>query len=431
MKKDVEVKDMEFIQTSSAEKMYHDVKTLAGFGNRFAGSAAEHKAAEFVAEAFRDAQFNVVEENFSIKAFEEKESWVEISGKRFGSRAMFYSIATPEEGIEGELIFAGIGRPEDYEGLNVAGKIVIFHRDRETEKDQFWPEVCTAAKLGAKGVILINFTPWVFITTLETGFFKAEERFLPIEPNPIPALVINRDDGEEILKMMDGGVIKGKMKVDVFNGERSSINVRAVKQGSGIPQEKILVYGHRDSAGTPGANDNGSGTVIMMEIARMLKDLPMKRTVEIVSLGAEEQLGAAGSNAYIAAHREELSSIKAAIELDMVAAGSPLWVMQGGNWPDRQIKFPQGICSYVLNTAAKMGYYMEFGFCSLGTPDSGRFSDAGVPTTWIWGPGDIYYHSPEDTAEKVDPNKLKIIADIMATAVYNMANADSLDEIVR
>lgn len=420
---------MKIIQSSMAEKMYNDVKTLSGFGNRYAGSDAEQKAADFVGTAFKEAGFTIIEEAFPVPAFEEKDSWVEVDGKKFASRAMFYSTSTPDAGLEGVLAYAGIGRPEDYEGIDVNGKIVIIRRDKETEKDQFWPEVCTAAKLGAKAVILINFTSWIFITTLETGLFEAEKRFLPIEPNPIPALIVNNETGACILKMMDAGTKTARIKVDTVIEERQSVNVRAIKKGSAIPDEKILIYGHRDSAGTPGANDNGSGTVIMMEIARILQNFSMKRTVELVSLGAEEQLGAAGSKEYISRHEGELMNIKGAIELDMVAAGSPIWVMQGGNWPDCQIHFHRGICNYVLNTAKLMGYYMEPGFCSLGTPDSGRFSEAGVPTTWIWGPGDIYYHSPEDTADKVDPNKLKVIADIISTAVYNLANADSIDAL--
>ncbi|WZL74403.1 M20/M25/M40 family metallo-hydrolase [Clostridiaceae bacterium 35-E11] len=420
---------MQALQNSVSQRMYEDLKKLVGCGNRFAGSEAEWKAAEFVRETFKKSTFSVVEEKFPIQAFEEMKSSVEVGGKEFSSRTMFYSIGTPAEGIEGELVFAGIGREEDYIDIDVKDKIVIIHRDKETEKDQFWPEVCTAAKRGAKGFILINFDPWVFITTLETGFFKKEERFLPIEPNPIPALIVNRDDGAEILRMMDKEGQKACIKAEVFNGERESVNVRAIKEGTEMPEEKILVYGHRDSAGTPGANDNGSGTVIMLEIARLLKDLPMKRTVELVSLGAEEQLGSAGSDAYIMEHRETLSNIKAGIELDMVAAGSPVWVMEGGNWPDCKIQFAKGICDYVVDTAEKMGYYMEKGFCALGTPDSGRFTHSGVSTTWIWGPGDIHYHSPEDTLDKVDPNKLKVVADVIATAVYNLANKECLEDM--
>jgi len=411
--------------------MYEDVKILSGFGNRYAGSEAEHKASNFVSQAFKESGFMIKEEPFDIQGYEEKNSWIEVNGKRFDTRAMFYSISTPDAGIKAPLVYAGFGRPEDYKDLNVNDKIVLIRRDQETEKDQYWPEICTAAKFGAKAVVLINFTSWIFITTLETGLFEAGKRFLPIEPEAIPALIVNKEAGEEIIKIIETETAVGRVYVKTINEKRCSVNVRGIKEGTDLPDEKILIYGHRDSAGTPGGNDNGSGTVIMMELARIFQNLSTKRTIELVSLGAEEQLGSVGSMEYIAYHKDQLANIKGAIELDMVAAGSPLWVVTGGNWPDRKIVFHQGICKYVLDVAKEMGYYMEQGFCSLGTPDSGRFSEAGVPTTWIWGPGDIYYHSPEDTADKVDPNKLKVIADIIATALYNLANSDSVEEIYK
>lgn len=417
---------MELFKNSNALRMLEDIKTLSSFGNRFAGSEAENKAANFVKSAFEEAGLEVIEETFMVNAFEEYESYVELNGKKYPTRAMYYSISTPEEGLEGELIFAGVGKEKDFENLSLEGKIVIFYRDKETEKDQFWPEVKLAAQKGAKGVILINFAPWVFITTLETGFFNPEKRFLPIEPNPIPAVVVGSESGQEILREMEKGNTKVKLFVNAFNGRRESKNLRGIKYGSEYPDEKILIYGHRDAAGTPGANDNGSGTVIMMEIARLLKGLNTKRTIELVSMGSEEQLGSAGAYEYVSRHRDELDKIKASIEIDMVGAGSELWVVEGGNWPDEEIRLTKWLCDYVKETATKLGYHIDLGFCVLGTPDSGRFAKAGVPTTWIWGPGDRYYHSPEDTWEKVDPNKLKAVCDIVLTSVYNLANKENL-----
>ncbi|SDJ86488.1 M20/M25/M40 family metallo-hydrolase [Natronincola ferrireducens] len=417
---------MILVQKGNATRMLEDIKTLSSFGNRFAGSEAEDKAADFVKKAFQQSGLEVIEEGFVTDAFEEIESYVKLNGKTYDTRAMYYSPATGDEGVEGELVFAGVGKEEDFEDLCVKDKIVIFHRDKETEKDQFWPEVRVAAKKGAKGVILINFDPWIFITTLETGLFDPEKRFLPVEPNPIPAVVVGRDSGKEILNEMEKGNKNIKIFTNTFNGKRESKNVRGIKLGTELPDEKIIIYGHRDAAGTPGANDNGSGTVIMMEIARLLKDMTTKRTVEIVSLGAEEQLGSVGSIEYIKKHENELHKIKASIELDMVGAGSPLWVMEGGNWPDTKIELSKDLCNHVKSAADELGYHIDLGFCVLGTPDSGRFAKAGVPTTWIWGPGDVHYHSPEDTWEKVDPNKVKAVCDIVLTSIYDLANQDEI-----
>ncbi len=414
-----------FIQKSNAGRMFNDIKCLAELGNRFAGSEAEFVGGKLVSDCFKNSKVQVIEEEFPIKTFNEEYSFVKINNEiEIPSRAMFFSEATSTDGIKGELVYVNKGLEEDFKGKDVKGKIVVFERDKETMKDQFWPEICNASKNGAIGAILINFDPWIFITTLETGYFEVERRFLPIDPQSIPAVVIDSIEGDKLLKLMSNKTVSGNLVVRTENKDGHSVNIRGIKKGNKFPEEKIVIYGHRDSAGTPGANDNGSGTAIMMELSRILADKELHRTVEFISLGAEEQLGSAGSDAYIQKHKDELEKIKAGIEVDMVGAGSELWVMKGGNWPGRQIHFPEKLCNYVVDVADEMGYYLEQDYCILGTPDSGRFTEAGVPTTWIWGPGDKHYHSPEDTPEKVDPNKLKALADILATVICRLANAE-------
>ncbi|ARC83273.1 M20/M25/M40 family metallo-hydrolase [Clostridium argentinense] len=415
------------IQQSKAGRIFNDIKKLAGLGNRFAGSEVEHMAGKLVADCFKDSEIQVIEEEFPIKAFNEEYSFIKVNNEiKIPSRAMFFSESTCDDGLNGELIYVNKGLEEDYEGKDVKGKIVVFERDKETMKDQFWPEICNAAKNGAIGAILINFDPWIFITTLETGYFESERRFLPINPQPIPAVVIDCIEGDKLLKLMNNETVPVNLVVKTENKDGYSVNIRGIKKGNKFPEEKIIIYGHRDSAGTPGANDNGSGTAIIMELARILQDKKLHRTVEFISLGAEEQLGSAGSDAYIKKHKDDLEKIKAGIEVDMVGAGSELWVMKGGNWPGRQIHFPEKLCNYVVDVADEMGYYLEQDYCVLGTPDSGRFTEAGVPTTWIWGPEDKHYHSPEDKPERVDPNKLKALADILATVICRLANAEEI-----
>ena len=63
-----------------------------------------------------------------------------------------------------------------------------------------------------------------------------------------------------------------------------------------------------------------------------------------------------------------------------------------------------------------------------GVAESGRFIEAGVPAAWFWRPDDFYYHSAHDTVDKLDGNALKAVADITATAVWRLANADELPQ---
>ena len=88
--------------------------------------------------------------------------------------------------------------------------------------------------------------------------------------------------------------------VDTFLvGEDTSYNVIVEKPGS-ESNKWIIVGAHFDSVDEgPGANDNGSGVIATLEIARLIKDVDTKIGVRIVNFGAEEN-GLVGSRHYVA-----------------------------------------------------------------------------------------------------------------------------------
>lgn len=406
------------IKDGNDNRLFSRLEKLVSCGNRFAGSKADNLAADFVYKSFLDVNMEVHEEVFTGQLFEEINSYVEVEGVRYQSKAMFYSESSHGE-IEAEAIYLRNGEDSDYEGKDLNNKIVVVSRGEH--KDDFWHDVSKASQNGAIGFILVNYHDWQTVTTLETGYFDPEKRLMPIEPKNLPSLILSKNDGERLINQINQGN-KVKLMADVFNGEREAKNIRAIKKGSKLPEEKIVIYGHRDTVGVPGANDNGSGTVIMLEVAEMIKDLDLKRSVEFISFSAEEHLGSLGSIAYLERHKEQLKNITASIELDMVGVGK-ICVMSGGAWKEKEIRFSEDLTEYILRVSDMLGYKFEKDFSYMSTPDSGRFADYGVPTTWIWCPDDIHYHSHLDTIEKVEINNLKMISDVIATTIYNLANS--------
>jgi Zn-dependent M28 family amino/carboxypeptidase len=87
--------------------------------------------------------------------------------------------------------------------------------------------------------------------------------------------------------------------------------------------ETILVTSHYDHLGVqdgklyPGANDNASGTAVMLEAARLLAAKRPARSVLFVSFGSEEQL-MLGSYYYVAHPLRPLATTRAALNLDLV-----------------------------------------------------------------------------------------------------------------
>lgn len=78
----------------------------------------------------------------------------------------------------------------------------------------------------------------------------------------------------------------------------SSKNLVVTKTGTLYPNTFVIICGHFDSINGPGANDNGSGTSIILEAARILKDVPTEYSIKFIHFSGEEQ-GLLGSSHYV------------------------------------------------------------------------------------------------------------------------------------
>lgn len=108
---------------------------------------------------------------------------------------------------------------------------------------------------------------------------------------------------------------------------RASRNVIAEKAGSGVePRDVVIITAHLDSinleggddAEAPGADDNGSGSAGLLEIARVFQDYIGEHDLRLIWFGGEEQ-GLFGSKQYVAGlSAEERGRIKAVVNMDMI-----------------------------------------------------------------------------------------------------------------
>jgi hypothetical protein len=96
-------------------------------------------------------------------------------------------------------------------------------------------------------------------------------------------------------------------------------NIIACKVGSELPHHQIIVGAHRDSypEESPGADDNGSGTVAVLEMARVLKDIDMRLTIIFALFDAEEP-GMIGSQYYANRAHYAGDSIVFMLNMDMI-----------------------------------------------------------------------------------------------------------------
>ena len=105
-----------------------------------------------------------------------------------------------------------------------------------------------------------------------------------------------------------------------------SRNVIVEKIGDIYSDKFIIVGGHYDAVVydggdptvfAPGADDNGTGTVLAMEIARVLADTPFRKTVRFIAFGAEEQ-GLIGSWYHVAGVLNRGEDVELMINADMI-----------------------------------------------------------------------------------------------------------------
>lgn len=100
-------------------------------------------------------------------------------------------------------------------------------------------------------------------------------------------------------KYLSFGYSEDQMEEDPFSiGRLKSKNLIITKKGTIYPDKYVIICGHFDSINGPGVNDNGSGTSIILEAAKILKDIPTAYSIKFIHFSGEEQ-GLLGSKHYV------------------------------------------------------------------------------------------------------------------------------------
>jgi hypothetical protein len=135
-------------------------------------------------------------------------------------------------------------------------------------------------------------------------------------------------------KFVSWGYTEVSMPSLFYNGTEI-YNVRAVKQGWAEPDKVIVVGGHYDSITygqtpgplyyAPGADDDGSGTAMVLEMARILADIPLRKTIIFEAFTAEE-VGLVGSSFSANNFAADGTDLEVMYNFDMVAyTANDLW----------------------------------------------------------------------------------------------------------
>ena len=143
----------------------------------------------------------------------------------------------------------------------------------------------------------------------------------PIAISPHPQIVISNEDYSQFQRLARRGervAIEADVKNTFTRDELTQYNTVAEIRGSDKPDEVVLLGAHLDSWDlATGGTDNGTGSIAVLEAARILKAAGVRpsRTIRFVLFSGEEE-GLLGSQAYVESHASEMARIQAVLVLD-------------------------------------------------------------------------------------------------------------------
>jgi hypothetical protein len=212
-------------------------------------------------------------------------------------------------------------------------------------------------------------------------------------------------------------------------------NVVGVLEGSAasLAGEYVVFVAHMDHIGTPGsaegcaavgsdsicngADDNGSGTAAVIELARAFAGLsPRPRRSLLFLLVSGEEEGLLGSRYYVAHPAVPIARTVAAVALDMISRNPPDSVLA--------LRLAAGsmdtIATVVAAAHPELGLRLHV--ATGGGSDHASFAQAGVPSLALFAGLHADYHRPSDAPDRIDADKAARIARLAFYLGLELAN---------
>ncbi len=378
---------------------YGHVKELAtNIGIRAAGSPNEIKAADYIENYFKRLNLQTSRPEVTFTNFEDKGSALnyQVGGSKIEVAGNAVNLSGAGN-LSATLSYIGFGLDGQVTS-GLKGKIALVQRGQIT----FAEKVERAESLGAVGIIIFNDRDG----PLNTATLRKSAT--------IPVIGITQKEGEKLRQDLNGagnGGLTVNLNVQAANATGKLYNVVAVRPAKEVSSNApiIIIGGHYDSvAAGPGANDNGSGTAIVMELARLLADKYPKYELRFIAFGGEE-IGLVGSADYVQKmSNAEISRVKAMINVDQVAVGRTLYL--GGD---------QNLTKTAFNSAKSEGAgdVQPLPAGLAGASDHFNFTQVNIPVLFLNRGDDPDYHRPTDTADKVRPELLGLAGRIVISVI--------------
>ena len=359
------------------------------------------------------------------------------------------------------LVFAGYGIQagayNDFNGVDFTGKVVIIGRDL--------PDIPAFASLSAQEKSLRGRLRR-FETARIGGLILLEEgdAARPLKLNselstfPFPVLSMAARAMEPVC-----GDLKDRLKKIRETGTPQSqdfvwapwsfmgLTLRLERKHSDVPNliatipghdpklkaEVIVLGAHMDHLGRgerhslgggstkgqvhAGADDNASGTALLMELGRRLKSAKPRRTILLTHFSGEEE-GLLGSSYWIKHSTVPIESVKAMLNFDMVGRmdpKKPMLLLGGLGAPKAALEHAKSLAPAGLAIGGDLG-------AAAGSSDHLSFALAKIPTFFFFTGLHADYHKPSDTADKINGAGMAMVADYAHSVAMDLASSDQV-----
>lgn len=370
--------------------------------------------------------------------------------------------------VNAGVVFAGYGfdidqdslKWKDYDGVDVKGKwVMIFRGDPELDNSdsKFIPysdirgKVLTAKDHGAAGVLLV--TPKAIDKEDKLMVLRTENNEVTAG---IPVINIKREIGNFMilptglsLDSLEGMLnrtrkpksftipVSVRGSSDLIQKKARAENVIGMVDGTDplLKDEYIVIGGHYDHLGFGGpgsgsrmpdtvaihngADDNASGTAMVIELAGKLASVrsQLKRSILFISFSGEE-MGLLGSKYFIDHPLVDLKKIIAMFNFDMVGRYDKEKKSISVSGTGTSLEGDSILRMYEKDLPFKVTHSPE----GFGPSDHASFYASNIPVFFYTTGTHMDYHTPFDDADKLDYDAEKIIGDYAFNTILYIDN---------
>ncbi len=385
------------------EDAYDFLKGLASY-ERLAGTVGEEEARRYIVSVMEKAGYKTLLEEFTVKTFRilrNEFHVLEPWNEEIDCRGVGFSGSTPEEGVVAPLRYVETGDPLLLP--RTKGEILLLSEPPPTVEKLF-----ELSKYEPSGIVLSEGTPFRKPSQVDR-LFEVSRRFR------VPTVFISFEDA---FRLVTNNASKSRLVLTQQEFDADTCNIVVEKKGVKYPEEIIVVGAHYDTVyGVKGGVDNAGGVALLMELAKSMSSLDLKRTVRFVFFTGEE-LGLRGSFNYVEKHEDEVEKVMMMVNLDVNggAIGGCNAVVTG----------PQEVKTYLEAMSKELGVNLSVSQ-DVYSSDSIPFSNRGVPSVSFYrrsGAG-VHIHTPEDDSRFTAPIGFKMVGIIVREFLLRMANAES------